>query len=57
MTKRPRTRELAMGALANMTCHWERVGIRLLNDLDVLRLCRSILWNENDARVLLETTR
>ncbi|KAI9312907.1 hypothetical protein BX666DRAFT_782947 [Dichotomocladium elegans] len=46
-----------MGALANMACHWDTVGVRLLDDFDILRLCRSILWHENDARVLLETTR
>ncbi|KAI8330135.1 hypothetical protein BD560DRAFT_416462 [Blakeslea trispora] len=46
-----------MGTLANLACHWETVGPQLLEDLDILLLCRSILWNENDARVLLETTR
>ncbi|CAO3615593.1 unnamed protein product [Mucor fragilis] len=57
-TSRPRTRELAMGTLANMACHWDcGIGPYLMDDMDVLRLCRSILWNENDARVLLETTR
>ncbi|KAF1804377.1 hypothetical protein FB192DRAFT_1372631 [Mucor lusitanicus] len=47
-----------MGTLANMACHWDcGIGPYLMDDMDVLRLCRSILWNENDARVLLETTR
>ncbi|KAI8092253.1 uncharacterized protein B0P05DRAFT_525461 [Gilbertella persicaria] len=47
-----------MGTLANMACHWDcGIGPSLLNDRDILLLCRSILWNENDARVLLETTR
>lgn len=47
-----------MGTLANMACHWDcGIGPHLMDDMDVLRLCRSILWNENDARVLLETTR
>ncbi|KAI7906959.1 uncharacterized protein BX663DRAFT_426791 [Cokeromyces recurvatus] len=41
-----------------MACHWNcGIGPSLINDMDVLRLCRSILWNENDSRVLLETTR
>ncbi|KAI9486417.1 MAG: hypothetical protein EXX96DRAFT_593061 [Benjaminiella poitrasii] len=41
-----------------MACHWDcGIGPSLINDMDILRLCRSILWNENDARVLLETTR
>ncbi|KAI8369352.1 uncharacterized protein BYT42DRAFT_503341 [Radiomyces spectabilis] len=41
-----------------MACHWDSgIGPMMLNDMDVLRLCRSVLWNENDARVLLETTR
>ncbi|KAI8967939.1 hypothetical protein BDF20DRAFT_908218 [Mycotypha africana] len=41
-----------------MACHWAAgIGPSLLSDMDILRLCRSILWNENDARVLLETTR
>ena len=58
MTSRIRTRELAMGTLANLACHWEcGIGPLLLDDMDILKLCRSILWNENDARVLLETTR
>lgn len=58
MTTRIRTRELAMGTLANLACHWESgIGPLLLDDMDILKLCRSILWNENDARVLLETTR
>ncbi|KAI7864403.1 hypothetical protein BDF14DRAFT_1834574 [Spinellus fusiger] len=58
MTKRTRTRELAMGSLANMACHWEEgIGSMLLDDMDILRLCRSVLWHENDARVLLETSR
>ncbi|KAF7721928.1 hypothetical protein EC973_003916 [Apophysomyces ossiformis] len=56
-TQRDRTRELAVGALANMACHWDLIGRTLLDDMDILRLCRSILWHENDARVLLETTR
>ncbi|RCH97843.1 hypothetical protein CU097_001447, partial [Rhizopus azygosporus] len=57
-TQRNRTRELAMGTLANMACHWDcGIGPYLLNDMDILKLCRSILWTENDARVLLETTR
>lgn len=47
-----------MGTLANMACHWDcGIGPYLLNDMDILKLCRSILWTENDARVLLETTR
>jgi hypothetical protein len=58
MTSRIRTRELAMGTLANLACHWDcGIGPLLLDDMDILKLCRSILWNENDARVLLETTR
>ncbi|KAG0168827.1 hypothetical protein DFQ28_004207 [Apophysomyces sp. BC1034] len=57
VTQRNRTRELAMGALANMACHWDSIGRTLLDDMDVLRLCRSILWHENDSRVLLETAR
>ncbi|KAI9362876.1 hypothetical protein BD770DRAFT_407941 [Pilaira anomala] len=58
MTSRIRTRELAMGTLANLACHWESgIGPLLLDDMDILKLCRSILWSENDARVLLETTR
>ncbi|CAO3703984.1 unnamed protein product [Rhizopus stolonifer] len=58
MTERNRTRELAMGILANMASHWDcGIGPHLLNDMDILKLCRSILWTENDARVLLETTR
>ncbi|KAI9258487.1 hypothetical protein BY458DRAFT_518025 [Sporodiniella umbellata] len=57
-TKRNRTRELGMGILANMASHWQcGVGPHLLGDMDILRLCRSILWTENDARVLLDTTR
>ncbi|ORE01408.1 hypothetical protein BCV72DRAFT_245968 [Rhizopus microsporus var. microsporus] len=41
-----------------MACHWDcGIGPYLLNDMDILKLCRSILWTENDARVLLETTR
>ncbi|OBZ83654.1 Protein SAAL1 [Choanephora cucurbitarum] len=57
-TQRPRTRELAMGTLANLAVHWNAgIGPGLLEDMDILLLCRSILWNENDARVLLETTR
>ncbi|KAL1933955.1 hypothetical protein VTP01DRAFT_8045 [Rhizomucor pusillus] len=56
-TKRARTRELAMGAMASLASHWEPVGLTLLNDMDILKLARSILWHENDARVLLETTR
>jgi hypothetical protein len=58
MTSRVRTRELAMGTLANLACHWDcGIGPLLLDDMDILKLCRSILWNENDARVLLEATR
>ncbi|KAI8983668.1 hypothetical protein BDB01DRAFT_850344 [Pilobolus umbonatus] len=58
MTRRQRTRELAMGTLANMACHWDAgIGPKLCDDMDIFRLCRSILWNENDAKVLLETTR
>jgi hypothetical protein len=58
MTARTRTRELALGTLANMACHWENgIGPSLANDMDVLKLCRSLLWHENDARVLLEATR
>ncbi|CEP14598.1 hypothetical protein [Parasitella parasitica] len=57
-TSRPRTRELAIGTLANMACHWDcGIGPYLMDDMDVLKLSRSILWSENDARVLLETTR
>ncbi|KAI8644617.1 hypothetical protein BD408DRAFT_412999 [Parasitella parasitica] len=41
-----------------MASHWDcGIGPYLLDDMDVLKLSRSILWNENDARVLLETTR
>lgn len=58
MTSRTRTRELALGTLANLACHWDcGIGPSLLDDMDILKLCRCILWNENDARVLLETTR
>ncbi|KAG1056222.1 hypothetical protein G6F46_009829 [Rhizopus delemar] len=58
ITERNRTRELALGILANMASHWDcGIGPYLLNDMDILKLCRSILWTENDARVLLETTR
>ncbi|KAI9008876.1 hypothetical protein CLU79DRAFT_711384 [Phycomyces nitens] len=47
-----------MGALANLACHWEAgIGPMMLDDMDVLKLCRSVLWHENDARVLLETSR
>ena len=47
-----------MGTLANLAVHWNAgIGPGLLEDMDILLLCRSILWNENDARVLLETTR
>ncbi|CAO3648521.1 unnamed protein product [Cunninghamella blakesleeana] len=56
MTSRPRTRELSMGILANLACH-EDIKQILMNDKDMLLLCRSLLWYENDARVLLETTR
>ncbi|ORZ00413.1 hypothetical protein BCR43DRAFT_540524 [Syncephalastrum racemosum] len=56
-TRRPRTRELTLGTLASLACHWQDIGHVLMDDMDVFYLCRSILWNENDARVLLETTR
>lgn len=46
-----------MGAMASLASHWEPVGLTLLNDMDILKLARSVLWHENDARVLLETTR
>ncbi|ORZ04260.1 hypothetical protein BCR42DRAFT_199439 [Absidia repens] len=29
----------------------------MVHDIDIFKLCRSILWHENDARVLLETMR
>jgi hypothetical protein len=55
-TKRPRSRELAVGTLANIASHQETCAI-LLEHNDILGLVNSILWNENDARVLHEATR
>ncbi|GAB5591197.1 hypothetical protein Unana1_06097 [Umbelopsis nana] len=55
-TKRPRSRELSVGTLANIASHQEACAI-LLEEDDILRLISSILWNENDARVLQEATR
>lgn len=58
MTKRHRPRELAMGILANLANHWDcGVGPCLLNDMDILKLCRLTLWNENTESILSETTR
>ncbi|KAI9282819.1 hypothetical protein BC943DRAFT_362350 [Umbelopsis sp. AD052] len=55
-TKRPRTRELTVGTLANIACHHD-TGAVLLEQEDIFLLVSSILWNENDARVLHEATR
>ncbi|KAH8556734.1 hypothetical protein BGW37DRAFT_473877 [Umbelopsis sp. PMI_123] len=55
-TKRPRTRELAVGTLANIASHHE-TGTILLEQEDIFLLISSILWNENDARVLHEASR
>ncbi|CAO3593820.1 unnamed protein product [Absidia cylindrospora] len=57
LTCQSRTRELAMGVLANLSCHYDKIGSDMVYDIDIFKLCRSILWHENDARVLLETMR
>ncbi|KAJ2955002.1 hypothetical protein NQZ79_g8915 [Umbelopsis isabellina] len=55
-TRRARTRELAIGTLANIASHQETYSW-LLDEDDVLMLINSVLWSENDARVLHEATR
>ncbi|CAO3634106.1 unnamed protein product [Cunninghamella echinulata] len=56
MTTKSRTRELSMGILANLACH-EDIRRILVKDNSILLLCRSLLRNENQAEILLETTR
>lgn len=55
---RPRTRELAMGTLANLSCHWDiGIGLTLINDEDLVRVVGMLLLEEGDSRTLVETSR
>ncbi|CAO3634110.1 unnamed protein product [Cunninghamella echinulata] len=53
---RSRTRELSMSILANLACH-EDIRRALIKNNSILLLCQSLLRNENQAEILLETTR
>ncbi|RUS31437.1 hypothetical protein BC938DRAFT_477800 [Jimgerdemannia flammicorona] len=53
-TTRTRTRELAMGVLANLSYYWDAgIGPTLLDDEDVTNVVGAVLTNEADARTLI----
>ncbi|RUS17173.1 hypothetical protein BC937DRAFT_90303 [Endogone sp. FLAS-F59071] len=55
---RTRTRELAMGTLANLSCHWDvGVGLTLIDDGDLVKVVGMLLLEEADSRTLVETSR